>query len=171
MLSTCSLTQVVTDHTHHGPHKDSLIDLVLLSQPCQLLKCATIPPLGNSDHLGIAVTLKWILTSKQHSTRHRSVWRYGHADFGRACSLLDSTDWDQVILDDVDAAWGNIQKKFLDIMEQCIPKGTLCGRRNLPWLNKSIVQAIKRRNRLYRERKRANNDTFNYLHAMLGHET
>lgn len=158
MLSTFSLTQVVSDYTHHGPHGDSLIDLVLLSQPSQLIDCSTIPPLGNSDHLGIAVTLKWRLTSKQHTNKPRSIWRYKYANFERACILLDLTNWNQVITEDVNSAWRNVQKRFLDVMEQCIPKGKLRGRRNLPWLNKAIVQAIRRRNRLYRERKRRNND-------------
>ena len=63
ILSTFSLFQVVTEHTHLGPHGTSLIDQVLLSQPSQLLRC-TIPPLGNSDHYGIYIALKWRVFKK-----------------------------------------------------------------------------------------------------------
>ena len=35
-------------------------------------------------------------------------------------------------------------------MEQCIPRATLPKRHNLPWLNKKIIQAIRKRNLLYK---------------------
>ena len=49
----------------------------------------------------------------------------------------------------INLSWDIWQNKFMEVMENCIPRGTLPERRNLPWLNKSIVQAIKRRNCLY----------------------
>ena len=38
-------------------------------------------------------------------------------------------------------------------MEQCIPKATLGRRRNLPWLNKNISSAIRKRNYLFNRAK------------------
>ena len=38
---------------------------------------------------------------------------------------------------------------------ECIPQSTLRSRRNLPWLTKSIMQAIRRRNALYNAHKKA----------------
>ena len=96
LISTLSLSQIVSQDTHFGPHGSSLIDLVLLSQPNQLLNCSVIPPLGNSDHHGITLSLKWRLSSKPATTKPRSIWRYRHADFERACTLLDLTNWDQI---------------------------------------------------------------------------
>ena len=37
------------------------------------------------------------------------------------------------------------------IMEQCIPKATICPRRNLPWINKHIRANIRKRNMAYRK--------------------
>jgi len=90
LLAMFSLTQVVTEPTHFGPSGKSLIDLVLLSQPSQLLKCSTIPPLGNSDHYGIFIALQWRVFSKRSASNSRSIWRYKYADFERACFLLDA---------------------------------------------------------------------------------
>ena len=157
LISTLSLSQIVSQDTHFGPHGSSLIDLVLLSQPNQLLNCSVIPPLGNSDHHGITLSLKWRLSSKPATTKPRSIWRYRHADFERACTLLDLTNWDQLLTENINESWDTWQQKFLEVMEQCIPKGTLSKRRNLPWLDKSIVQAIKKRNHLYKKHKRSNN--------------
>ena len=40
-------------------------------------------------------------------------------------------------------------------MTECIPQSTLRSHRNLPWLTKPIIQAIRRRNALFRAHKRA----------------
>jgi len=50
--------------------------------------------------------------------------------------------------EDIDGAWDTWQREFLKIMEQTIPKSTLPNRHNIPWVNKSIVQAVRKRNGL-----------------------
>ena len=42
-------------------------------------------------------------------------------------------------------------------MEECIPRRTLPQRRNLPWLSKTIVQSMRKRNYLYRKTKKSGN--------------
>ena len=113
LMSTFSLTQVVSQHTHFGPHGRSLIDLVLLSQPSQLQSCSVIPPLGNSDHHGIILSLKWRLLRKSVVSKKRSVWRYKHADFTRTCSLLNSVDWDQVLSMNINLSWDTWRDNFM----------------------------------------------------------
>jgi len=44
--------------------------------------------------------------------------------------------------EDIDGPWDTWQGEFLKTMEQTIPKSTQPNRHNVPWLNKSIVQAI-----------------------------
>ena len=56
----------------------------------------------------------------------------------------------------INLSWEIWQNKFMEVMEHCIPRGTLPERQNLPWLNKSIVQAIKRRNCLFRKQNCTN---------------
>ena len=52
ILHSFVLTQVVPQPTHTSSlEKSTLIDLVLLSVPSQLLTCSVIPPLCNSDPL------------------------------------------------------------------------------------------------------------------------
>ena len=63
-MSILCLTQVVSEPTRLSSHSSTLIYLVLLSQPPLLISCHTIPPLANSDHLGIHLKLK---TRKQNS--------------------------------------------------------------------------------------------------------
>lgn len=91
IMSTYNLSQMVTEytHTHHNGTR-SMIDLVFVSDP-QLVRCCTIiPPIQNSDHSGLKINLS--LRSTSAATKRRVVWRYKHADWDKACGLIDSTD-------------------------------------------------------------------------------
>ena len=61
--------------------------------------------------------------------------------------MLDSVDWDPLLDEpDIDHCWQTWQSTYLNIISKCIPKKVLSSRRNLPWSNPSICQAIKQRN-------------------------
>ena len=70
-MSSFSLTQVVSQYTHFGPHGQLLIDLVPFSQPRQLQRWSVILPLGNCDHHGIILSLKWRLLCKSVASKKR----------------------------------------------------------------------------------------------------
>ena len=121
------------------------------------------PPLVNSDHLRIHICLSLRLSTSQMTSAQpssRTVWRYiSHANFTLAEQLICATDWDELIDDDIDTSWGNWQSTLLDIMEKCIPKKVVSPkRRNLPWLNKGIVQAMCRQNAMFKWAKRSGNE-------------
>ena len=147
ILQSFGLSQVVTGYTHVSPlnHK-SLIDLAIVSSPSNVKSCSIIPPLATSDHFGIhtKLVLKPSTMHPRSSKPCRMIWRYAHADFPLAQQLLFEVDWDRIITDDVDSSWLNWQSKFLEIMEICIPPKVLPSKcRNLPWLTKRIVQAMR----------------------------
>ena len=59
ILNSFSLTQVVKEPTNFSSKgSSSLIDLFSLSTPQFLHECVTVPPLANSDHLGIFLQVK-----------------------------------------------------------------------------------------------------------------
>ena len=43
--------------------------------------------------------------------------------------------------------------QFLNVMEQCIPRKLLPRRKNLPWINRCLIMAIRRRNSLFKKYK------------------
>ena len=78
------------------------------------------------------------------------------ADFDRANELLDTIEWDSLLpQDDVNTYWAAWKVYFLQIMEICIPSGKVKVRRNLPWINKEVLDAIRKRNTLFRFAKRS----------------
>ena len=68
--------------------------------------------------------------------------------------MINDTDWDALISEDIDQYCSDWQNTFMSIMDECIPKKVLPPkRRNLPWLNKSLVQSMCRRNCLFKRAK------------------
>ena len=106
----------------------SLIDLVLMSNPSSMQHCSVIPPLSNSDHNGVELSIKW--KSGNPKLCPQTIWKYSLADFSRANDEIECVDWDTLLHD------------------RNLPK-----RRKLPWVNAGIRHAIRKRNYLYRKSK------------------
>ena len=152
-----SLSQVVGTPTHTGPSSgDSLlIDLAPISNTALLLYCSTVPPLANSDHNGLELSLKWRQNDRQVQQHPRTILRYRNADFRMACQMIDETDWESLLPEeDINLAATNWHNKFLDIMSACFPQQTL-KRRNVPWLTKNITCHIRLRNAAFHATKRS----------------
>lgn len=158
MMSTYSMFQMVNDHTHtHHNGTNSTIDLLYASNPSLINDCITIPALANSDHLGLLIHLCLKVTNSI-KTKTRAVWRYRLADWDRACELIEATDWKSILdYSDINKSWNNWKSALLNIMEECIPRATLPPRRNRPWLTKKLIQAMRRRNCLYKRAKATGN--------------
>ena len=95
---------------------------------------------------------------KRNPTRcKKKIWRYAFADFDLANEILSAIDWSALLSwNDVNSCWSSWRSKFLQVMETCIPQAVLKARRNLPWLNKSVVQAMRKRNLLFNTAKKSN---------------
>jgi hypothetical protein len=119
------LTQVVKVPTHFSSSTSSLIDLVFLSSPSNLISCEAVSPLSNSDHLGLSLAVSSVKIKCNPKRNGRKVWRYAHADFELAQEMLDAVDWNSLFQSpDVNDCWSVWHAKFLQIMETCIPQST-----------------------------------------------
>ena len=135
-------------------NRATLIDLALVSNVNYIQDCSVITPLANSDHNGISLAIKRKKSAK--SSTRRQVWKYSQADFPKASDLIEETDWEHLFhgksVDEACCIW---QEKFLSIMEQCIPKGVLPLKRNIPWASRNIRRIILKKNIAYRRYKRS----------------
>ena len=111
--SSLCLAQIVTEPTHSSPTSDTLIDLIFLSAPNNLVSCTTIPALANSDHLGLLTSISTNSARACPKKSQHKVWRYSHANFESACEYLAAVDWDSLFLSgDVNISWSNRKAKF-----------------------------------------------------------
>ena len=156
LCNSFQLTQVVSEPTHvTPPGAKSLIDLIFLSHPLQLVHCDVSPPLGISDHNCVNLCISSChAASTSIKTAPRTIWRYAHADFERANMLLDEINWDELLIGDVDQMWAAWEAEFMSIMHQCIPTVNLSAKQNVPWLHKGLTKAMRARNLAFRHMKR-----------------
>ena len=156
-LSPFNLTQVVRHSTRVSHSSSTLIDLIFVTSTSFLYTCSALPPLGTSDHSGLQLKLK-VVCSKRNKENQRIMWNYTQGDFVKARHMIESFDWDSLFFDDIHTTLHQWQRKFLLIMEQCIPRLSHSTGR-LPWLTKRLKRLIKRKNTLFRAWKREGNPT------------
>ena len=71
--------------------------------------------------------------------------------------MLDCIEWDALLTEDVNQYWSTWKHYFLQIMELCIPHTVANVKRNPPWITKNILNAIKKRDKLFRTAKSTGN--------------
>ena len=141
-----------------------MIDLIALSLPSALVSCATVPPLVNSDHLGIHLQMYWRPPPQQSKISSTQVfWRYLSAEWEKANCRLSLINWESLLdATDINIAWCNWKETFLSVMNEYIPKVSLSSNRTKrPWLSKDLLKEIRKRNSLYRQAK-SSGDFSNY---------
>ena len=124
---------------------------LLMSDPLSLTSCRVIPPLSNSDHLRIEAQIKLKCSSKSPQSSSRPVWLYAHANWDKAREMIEECDWIDIMSDDTNDSWTRWHSSFMSIMQECVPRKILPSRRNLPWLNKNIKTAMRKRNTLFKK--------------------
>lgn len=87
VMSSFNLSQVISEPTRVVNDCSSLIDFAFVSVPGTVQLCETIPPLGNSDHLGIHLIMSTKLKMNSQKSQLRNIWRYNLADFDQAMEL------------------------------------------------------------------------------------
>ena len=130
----------------------TLIDLAFVSTRRMVQFCETIPPLANSDHLGIYLHLSNKLCKNIQKPQTRKIWQYNLADFDQAVELLEAIEWEHLLNDsDPSLYWSAWKHYFLQIMDIFIPHITVNTKKfgNIPWINNEIKKAMKKRNTLY----------------------
>ena len=120
------MSQIVSESTHLCPN--GMIDLIAMSSPSLLYSCETIPPLANSDHLCLLLQLQWKQIRQPAGGSARSIWLYKHSDWRKACHLIESTNWDSLLVDDVSISWENWMNRFMEIMKESISSKSIKSR-------------------------------------------
>ena len=127
----------------------TLIDLALVSNRDVVENCSVLPPLANSDHNGISLTITKHSKKPSKPVSKKTIWKYAKADFVKA------SNWDSLFhgksVDEACTAW---EETLLSIMEQCIPKGKLPKKKNVPWASRNVRRTIMKRDCAHKRYKR-----------------
>ena len=76
-------------------HSPALLDLYL---SCDASICSTMafPPLGNSDHIAVSVSIYFPINSKQDTPFHGVTYDYSRADWNGLCYHLRDVPWEDI---------------------------------------------------------------------------
>ena len=92
------LTQIVNFPTRIpdcDSHSPALLDL-FLSSDASICSTMAFPPLGNSDHVVVSVSIDFPINSKQDTPFHRMAYDYSRADWDCLCDHLRDVPWEDI---------------------------------------------------------------------------
>ena len=92
------LTQIVNFPTRIpdcDSHSPALLDL-FISSDASIYSTMAFPPLGNSDHVVISVSIDFPINSKQDAPFHRVAYDYSRADWDGLCDYLRDVPWEDI---------------------------------------------------------------------------
>ena len=92
------LTQIVKFPTRIpgcDSHSPALLDL-FLSPDGSICSTMAFPPLGNSDHVVVSVSIDFPINSKQNTPFHRVAYDYSCADWDGLCDHLRGVPWEDI---------------------------------------------------------------------------
>ena len=90
------LTQMVNFPTRIpdcDPHSPALLDLFLDASICSTM---AFPPLGNSDHIVVSVSIDFPSNSQRDAPFHRIAYDYSRADWDGLCDHLRDVPWEDI---------------------------------------------------------------------------
>ena len=147
------LTQIVSSPTHIPDRVSDgryLLDLFLCSNPHD---CAAdvLPPIGNSDHSVISVSVSYVSSPATFQPFHRTVYQYGRADWDGFRSFLSDVPWSHVLDLGADEAAEELAQWIRLGMDIYIPSRTFqIKAHSQPWYTPACAAAIAHRNHFFK---------------------
>ena len=77
------------------PHSAALLDL-FISSDAGICSTMAFPPLGNSDHTVVPVSIYFPINSKKDVLFHRIAYDYSHADWDGLPDHLRNVPWEDI---------------------------------------------------------------------------
>ncbi|KAL8603552.1 hypothetical protein ACOMHN_052781 [Nucella lapillus] len=136
---------------------ENTLDIFLTSHPSLVPRIEPLP--GISDH--DIVYLEFDTNPTRQYPPKRTVHQYSKADWSSlrssadelSLSVLQSFDADS----DTEQLWQSLKEGIASMTEKHIPKKTIGGKNNKPWVDYATLKTIRRRDRLYKQWKKTGN--------------
>ena len=84
-----------TRNPDYDSHSPGFLDL-LLSSDASICSTMAFPPLKNSDHVVVSVSIDFPSNSQQDALFHRIAYDYSHADWDGLCDHLRDVPWEDI---------------------------------------------------------------------------
>ena len=153
-----SLHQCISEPTHYSENASSLIDIILVSNRNSVIFSGAGDPFLSQNtryHCPVFGILKFSKPKRRVITRHIWLFEQGNYDLLRRKTL--ETDWDSLKSEDINKYSETTTKHIIEIAKQCIPNRLIKVNPTEPsWITTNIKRQIRKRKRLYKRAKGAN---------------
>ena len=153
------LTQIVNFPTQIpdcDSHSPALLDL-FLSSDASICSTMAFPPLGNSDHIVVSVSIDFPINSKQDTPFHRVAYDYSLADWDGLRDHLRDVPWEDIFKLGASTAASEFCEWVQVEIDVYIPHCKYQVKsHSSPWFSAACAAAIVLRNhflRLYQQNK------------------
>ena len=168
-----NLQQIITEPTHFTETSNSLIDLVLVSNPESILLSGVGDPFLGQEiryHCPIFVVFKY---NRNHALSFkRQIWKYQEGDYELLKHMISNTDWETLRNDDIDIYAVNVTDHILNLTKECIPNKTVKIRQSdPPWMHNNLRKLMRQRKRAYDKAKKTNSQQQWQKYKRLRNET
>ena len=147
------LTQIVNFPTRipdSDSHSPALLDL-FLSSGASVCSTMAFPPLGNSDHVVVSVSIDFQTNSQQDAPFHCIAYDYSHADWDGLCDHLRDVPWEDIFKLSASAAASEFCEWVQVGTDVYIPhRKYQVKSHSSPWFSAACAAAIVHRNHFFR---------------------
>ena len=148
-----NLTQIVNfparipDCGSHGP---AHLDMFLCSDT-SICSAVAFPPLGNSDHVVVSVSIDFPINSKQDNPFHRVAYDYSRADWDGLRDRLRDVQWEDIFKLGASTAASEFCEWVQVGVDVYIPHHEYrVGPHSSPWFSAACAAAMVHRNHFFR---------------------
>ena len=124
-------------------HSPALLDL-FISSDASICSTMAFPPLENSDHVVVSVSIDFPINSQQDAPFHRIAYDFFHADWDGIRDHLRDAPWEDIFKLGASVAAREFCEWVQVGIDVCIPH------RKYPWFSAVFAAAIVHRNHFFR---------------------
>ena len=137
-------------------HSPALLDF-FLSSDASICSTMAFPPLGNSDHVFVPVSIDFPSNLQRDTPFHRTAYDYSRADWNGLCDHLRDVSWENIFKLSASAAASEFCEWVQVGIDVYIPHRKYQAKpHSSPWFSAACAAAIVHRNhflRLYQQNK------------------
>ena len=147
LTQTVNFPTWIPDCDSHSP---AILDL-FISSDASICSTMAFPPLANSDHVVVSVSIDFPINSKQDTPFHCMAYDYSRADWDGLCDHLRDVPWKDIFKLSASAAASEFCEWIQVGIDVYIPRCKYQVKPHpSPWFSAGSTAAIVRRNNFFR---------------------